>query len=175
MLFSLCQSSVSHCMLVFVLSTALSPIWAAGGMGDWSRMWGTEIELLEAQLLFKQQDCGLTDELFLEISGLVQLKQTLSQQRFLTLNIAEKPKDKRWFLIASGQKPNGGYDLSFEGLDPYMEYKELSLVWSEPQPDHIYTQAIVSPCLLIELSAEDRLPILVVDHEGNKRHRFNAE
>jgi len=43
-------------MLVFVLSTALSPIWAAGGMGDWSRMWGPEIELLEAQLLFKQQD-----------------------------------------------------------------------------------------------------------------------
>ena len=72
-------------MLIFVLSTALSPIWAAGGMGDWSRMWGPEIELLEAQLLFKQQDCGLTDELFLEISRACAVKaDTISTAIFNT-------------------------------------------------------------------------------------------
>ena len=175
MLLNLYQSIILHYILIFILSTALSPAWAAAGIGDWSQMWDRELDLIEVQLLFKQRDCGLTDELFHEVAGLAELNEVLPQQQFLARNIAEKPKDKRWFVIASGQKPNGGYDLSLEGLYPYAKHKELSLIWSEPQADHIYTQAVVSLCLLIELSAGDRLPILVVDYEGNKRHRFNAE
>ena len=175
MLSILFKSTVSRYILIFALATSSSPSWAASGIGDWSQRWGNEIDLVEAQLLLKKQDCGLTEELFLELGGLAQLKRILSRQQSLVLNIAEKPKDKRWFLIASGEQPSGGYGLSFEGLYAYAEHKELSLIWTEPQAGYVYTQALVSPCLLIELSAEDRLPILVVDHEGNKRHRFSVE
>ena len=169
------QSAVCRYILVLTFRSALSTSWAAAGMGYWNQLWGQEINPLEVQLVFKQRDCGLADELFLELEGLEQLKAALPQQHYLAIDIAPKMKDKRWFLIASGQQPNGGYDLSFEGLQSYADHNVLFLIWSEPRAGHVYTQALVSPCLLIELSAGERLPVFVVDHKSSKRHRFGVE
>ena len=175
MILTLLQLKISSFLILSILSLSLSPAWAAAGLGNWSQMWNEEKGLLDVKSLFKRQDCALTEELFLEVEGLPHLEKVLTAQQFAVLTIPEKPEASRWFLIATGEKPNAGYTLSLAGINSYTDYKKLTFIWGKPEAGHMYTQAIVSPCLLIELPAGSRLPILVVDHEGSKRHRFTAE
>jgi len=76
-------------------------------------------------------------------------------------------------LIRMGEKPNGGYRLTLAAEEAVIENREarIPVRWGEPEPDFMYTQAIVYPHLVVKIGkgAFDR--IAVVDQNGAVRLR----
>ena len=80
-------------------------------------------------------------------------------------------------LISMGQKPNGGYGLSLTAEEAVIENREarIPVRWSEPEPNGLYTQALVYPQLVIKMEKGAFDSIAVVDQNGLVRMRLRSE
>ena len=78
-------------------------------------------------------------------------------------------------LIRLGEKPNGGYRLALAADKAGIENREakIQVLISEPEPDGIYTQAIVYPHLVIEMEKWDFDSIAVIDQNGEVKLRLS--
>ena len=71
-------------------------------------------------------------------------------------------------VIRMGEKPNGGYRLTLAADVARIETREarISVLWGEPEPDYMYTLAIVHPQLIIKMEKGAFDSIAVVDQNG---------
>ena len=78
-------------------------------------------------------------------------------------------------LIRMGTKPNGGYGLALSADEAIIENREarIPVRWSEPEPEFLYTQAIVYPYLVIRMEKGPFDTIVVVDQNGQVKLRLS--
>jgi len=78
-------------------------------------------------------------------------------------------------LIRMGEKPNGGYGLALMSDDAKIENREarIQVRYSEPEPDGMYTQALVYPHLVIKMEKGAFDGIAVVDQNGSVMLRIS--
>jgi len=71
-------------------------------------------------------------------------------------------------VIRMGQKPNGGYKMELTADEAKIENREarIPVRWSEPEPDFMYTQAIVHPYLIVKMEKGAFDSIAVIDQNG---------
>ena len=76
-------------------------------------------------------------------------------------------------VIRMGQKPNGGYRLELTADKARIENREaqIQVRWGEPEPDFMYTLAIVHPYLVVKMEKGAFDSIAVIDQNGLVRLR----
>jgi hypothetical protein len=80
-------------------------------------------------------------------------------------------------LIRMGEKPNGGYRLTLTADTASVENREarIPVRWSEPEPEYMYTQAIVYPYIVVKMEKGAFDNIAVVDQKGLVGLRVSAQ
>ena len=78
--------------------------------------------------------------------------------------------------ISMGTQPTGGYDLALAQAQARVEkgIAQVCVDWIEPAPDAMVTQAITSPCLLIQISRGNYRQVEVQDQHGTVRCRIGV-
>ena len=72
-------------------------------------------------------------------------------------------------LIRMGQRPTGGYGIELAAPQARLDNGSalIRLRWIEPPPGTASTQALTSPCLVIELPKGAYRKIVITDESGN--------
>ena len=79
-------------------------------------------------------------------------------------------------LIRMGEKPNGGYRLTLTAEAAEIKNREarVPVLWNEPEPGFMYTQAIVYPHLVIKMEKGAFDGIAVVDQNNKVKMRLSV-
>lgn len=74
-------------------------------------------------------------------------------------------------LVEMGQKPTGGYrlELGSEAMTVSDGTARLVVNWHEPEEGMLLTQALTSPCLLVQVPQDDYRAVEVVDQDEQVR------
>ncbi len=83
-----------------------------------------------------------------------------------------EPADTGWRLrLSMGQQPTGGYvvELADRDVRRVDGAWELHVVWREPGPDELVTQALTAPCLLLDVPWDEPVPLRILDQHGQDR------
>lgn len=74
-------------------------------------------------------------------------------------------------LLSMGQQTSGGYALKLASTPLRISNQKASLAieWLTPQAGMMLTQALTSPCILIEIPLGDFNTLDIVDQSGNAR------
>lgn len=136
---------------------------------------GTDVEHLPVRILFQENLCGgiRPDPAVVLISDSGQLERIISEAKRRT--IGQPPQAPavdfeavHVVLIRMGQRPTGGYGI--ELAEPQARLANgtalIRLRWIEPAPGTVSTQALTSPCLVIELPKGAYRKIVITDDSG---------
>ncbi len=130
---------------------------------------------LQLKVLFAASYCrpGGRTPSALWFENLQQAKAALGRGK-----IPARLSPKRGLLfISMGRQPSGGFAISL--ARPTAELKNdtaiVDVIWHNPPPDSMVTQAITFPCLLLEMEKADFHTITVRDQEGHIRARASTE
>ena len=80
-------------------------------------------------------------------------------------------------LILMGRKPTGGYRLELARPKAHVEKGRamVHLNWIEPAPYAITTQAITSPCLLLQINRGEYKSLVILDQNDQPRARVSFQ
>ncbi|MFZ0612790.1 MAG: protease complex subunit PrcB family protein [Desulfobacterales bacterium] len=136
---------------------------------------GPDVERLPVQILLQDALCGGSrpDPAVVLVSDSGQLERIISAAKRHT--IGQPPQVPavdftavNVVLIRMGQRPTGGYGI--EVAEPQARLDNgsalIRLRWIEPAPGTVSTQAVTSPCLIIELPKGAYRKIVITDESG---------
>ncbi len=146
-------------------------LWAGGCV---AQVGGTqEAGRLPLRILYQDSICGGSPAAVL-VTGSGQLQHIVSDaQRHMIGRTSPVPTVDfaavNVVCIRMGRKPTGGYGIELAEPQARLENGAalIRLRWIEPPPGTVSTQALTSPCLVIELPKGAYRKIVITDDSGN--------
>lgn len=119
------------------------------------------------QVYYRSSQCGISMPTLVLIENQQQWRQLIPQRKILLGPAAPDAPDfdrQSLLLIAAGQKPSGGYQISLLDNKANMVNGELAVSVEIKSPASMASQQVTSPCLLVSIPIS--VPISGIDAAG---------
>ncbi|MFZ0727831.1 MAG: protease complex subunit PrcB family protein [Desulfobacterales bacterium] len=158
-------------------------LWCCGlcAGGCTARAGGGHVHGLPLRVLYQDALCGGSGPAAAQVTGPEHLTRIISEAGEAVIGRPPKAPAVDFaadnvVLIRMGQQPTGGYGIELAEPQARLENGAamIRLRWIEPVPGTVSTQALTSPCLIVELPKGTYRKIVITDESGKIRGEISV-